>query len=153
MAHALDLAVTPWGPLAGGVLTGKYNPGAASDRAKDARYHINDFGGSYFTERNFRIADAVRDVAEQVGRSPAQVALSWLRRPGGPVIIPILGARTREQIEDNLDSLELELLPEQRARLDEVSAIDLGFPHDFLASDYVQTLVHGEHHDTVDVHR
>jgi aryl-alcohol dehydrogenase-like predicted oxidoreductase len=153
MAQALDLAVTPWGPLAGGVLTGKYNPDAAPGEADNARYRVNEFGAGYLNERSYRIADAVGQVAREAGRSPAQVALSWLRRPGGPVMIPILGARNRAQIEDNLGSLELALTPEQRGRLDEVSAIELGFPHDFLSGDYVRKLVHGEHFESVDVHR
>jgi aryl-alcohol dehydrogenase-like predicted oxidoreductase len=59
------------------------------------------------------------------------VALCWVRqRPG--VIVPLVGAKTRAQLDDNLGCLEFELSPEDVARLDEVSAIELGFPHDFL---------------------
>ncbi len=149
MAEALGLAVTPWGPLAGGVLTGKYNPGT-KDAARGARYTINEFGSPYLNDRSFRIADVVGEVAAEAGRTRAQVALSWIRQQPGPTLVPILGARTVSQLEDNLACLEAPLSAEHLRRLDEASAIDLGFPHDFLRSSFVQRLVHGEHAETID---
>ena len=70
-------------------------------------------------------------VAEKIGRTPAQVALNWVRQQPG-VIVPLVGAKTRAQLDDNLGCLEFELAPEDVARLDAVSKIELGFPHDFL---------------------
>ena len=57
--------------------------------------------------------------------------------------MPMLGARTLAQLEDNLGALEFTLTPEQRTRLDEVSRLELGFPHDFLRSDFVRSMITG----------
>ena len=123
MAKALDLTVTPWDTLGSGVLTGKYN----RDRSTQARATLR----GELKERDLGIAAEVVKVAEEIGRTPAQVALRWVL--GGPgVIVPLVGARTREQLDDNLGCLSFELDEAQRARLDEVSKISLGFPHDFL---------------------
>jgi aryl-alcohol dehydrogenase-like predicted oxidoreductase len=124
MAKTLDLTVTPWDTLGSGVLTGKYNRDATAG-GRAAQW-------GRVSERDLGIAAEVIKVAEEIGRTPAQVALAWVR--GGPgVIVPLVGAKTRAQLDDNLGCLDLELAPEQRARLDEVSRIELGFPHDFLA--------------------
>jgi aryl-alcohol dehydrogenase-like predicted oxidoreductase len=82
-------------------------------------------------ERDLAIAAEVIQVAEKIGRTPAQVALNWVRQQPG-VIVPLVGAKTREQLDDNLGCLEFALAPEDVARLDAVSQIELGFPHDFL---------------------
>ena len=138
MAAALDLAVTAWSPLGGGMLSGKY----AKTRPDGTRFAQGTWGDAYLTERNFAIAEVVTQVALELGRSPSQVALAWLlQRPG--VIIPILGARTLSQIQDNLGSLEVSFTPEQVTRLDKASAIALGFPHDFLAQPSIRQMVHG----------
>jgi len=123
MAQALDLGVLAWGPLAGGLLTGKYADGG--------RGRLEE-GDRRLTDRNRAIAAAVAEVAEAAGAPPAQVALAWLRRRPGTVI-PIVGARRADQLEESLGYLELELSDDQLSRLDAASAIELGFPHDFLA--------------------
>jgi aryl-alcohol dehydrogenase-like predicted oxidoreductase len=123
MAKTLDLAVTPWDTLGSGVLTGKYNRDADARGRAALRERVS--------ERSLAIAAEVIQVAEKIGRTPAQVALNWVRGGRG-VIVPLVGARTREQLDDNLGCLEFELAPEDRARLDEASRIELGFPHDFL---------------------
>jgi diketogulonate reductase-like aldo/keto reductase len=74
----------------------------------------------------------VQAVAAELGASPSQVAIAWTRARSDAVL-PILGARNLVQFEDNLSALALELPPEAMARLDAVSAIQLGFPHDFMA--------------------
>lgn len=123
MAKAMDLTVTPWDTLGSGILTGKYNEDAAQKGRAAMRGDLK--------ERDLGIAAEVVRLAEEIGRTPAQVALNWVR--GGPgVIVPLVGARTREQLDDNLGCLEFELDAEQRQRLDEASRIELGFPHDFL---------------------
>jgi aryl-alcohol dehydrogenase-like predicted oxidoreductase len=123
MAKALDLTVTPWDTLGSGVLTGKYN------RDRSTRARASQRGE--LKERDLGIAAEVVKVAEELGRTPAQVALRWVLGGLG-VIVPLVGARTREQLDDNLGCLAFELEEAQRARLDEVSRIALGFPHDFL---------------------
>ncbi len=135
MASSLDLAVTPWSVLGAGVLSGKYGRdrgGAVQGRA--ARWELKD--------RDFSIAEAVATVAGEIGCAASQVAINWVRQQPG-TLIPLIGARTVEQLRDNLASLDNPLTPEQIARLDEASAIELGFPHDFLASNEVRDLVFG----------
>lgn len=133
MARAFEIGVTAWSPLGGGVLTGKYNRPAdesgESGRLSDPMFKIS--------ERDLKIAETVVSIANELGRSPAQVALNWLRQQPDD-IIPIIGSRKVSQIQDNLACLEFQLSPEQMQRLDEVSAIELGFPHDFLRSPMVQ---------------
>ena len=138
MALEMGLGVLPWSPLAGGVLSGKYQAADLSKAAGDAapraqsRKEINLSTGR-LNQRNLAIAAAVSTVAEEAGCTAAQVALAWtLLNPA--VVSPILGARTFAQLQDNLGALDLTLSGEQIARLDAVSRIELGFPHDFLAS-------------------
>ena len=141
MAGALNVGVTAWSPLAGGVLTGKYHGHRA--QAEGARLQ-SDMMKPYLPDeqRSARIVAAVKAVSDQVGRSMAQVALAWLRYRPVPVI-PIIGARKLSQLQDNLASFELSLSPDQLTILDEASHIDLGFPRDFYARDMVRTFVYG----------
>ncbi|MFI6702987.1 aldo/keto reductase [Streptomyces sp. NPDC050509] len=146
MARELGLGTVLWSPLAGGVLTGKYSrqdlTTSPSGRSDSARKSLNlALGG--LTERNLAIVDVVKEVADELGRTPAQVGLAWtLRNPG--VTAPVIGARTAEQLRENLGALEVDLTPHQAARLDEVSAIDLGFPHAMLASDHIRVQTRGD---------
>jgi aryl-alcohol dehydrogenase-like predicted oxidoreductase len=105
------------------VLTGKYNrdPDAAG-RAK-MRDALSD--------RSLKIAGAVIEVAGELGVTPSQVAINWVRQ-GPALIVPLVGARTVEQLAENLGCLEFSLSDEQMARLNAVSAIEPGFPHDML---------------------
>src|SRR5580765_1593407 len=119
MAKAFDMGLVAWSPLAGGVLSGKYASGKA---AGDARYS-SEMMRSFLPaqERQDRVVAALRKIAEQTGRSAAQVALAWLRHREIPVI-PIIGARRMEQLQDNLASLTLALSPDQVRELDEASS-------------------------------
>jgi aryl-alcohol dehydrogenase-like predicted oxidoreductase len=145
MARTLDLAVTPWSVLGAGVLSGKYNRGTppAKGRAKT---------GAATVERNLRIAGEVVAVADEIGCTPAQVAISWVRQQPG-VIIPLLGANNLRQLEDNLGALEVTLSEVQLARLEQASRIDLGFPGDFLGQDSIRDLIYGQTQALIDVHR
>jgi aryl-alcohol dehydrogenase-like predicted oxidoreductase len=87
-------------------------------------------------------------IGKEIGASAAQVALAWLRYRTVPVI-PIIGARKLTQLEDNIKSLEVTLSPEQLQRLNQVSAISMGFPHDFLAMDMVKTFTFGGMRDRI----
>jgi aryl-alcohol dehydrogenase-like predicted oxidoreductase len=136
MAEALGLTVTPWAPLGGGVLTGKYGKKTNEQKRMDKFDYIP------VSERNLRIAAEVEAVARQVDRPAAQVALAWLRGRGDT--IPIIGARTRQQLTDNLGCLSLRLSDEQTRRLDEISAVDLGFPGEFLRRPMARQFVHGQ---------
>ncbi|MFJ7217380.1 aldo/keto reductase [Amycolatopsis sp. NPDC098790] len=138
MARTMGLGVTPYSPLAGGLLTGKYR----ADAGSSARESFNA-GLGMVTDRNLAIADVVKKVAEEQGRKPAQIGLAWLLRNPG-VTAPIIGARTPAQLEDNLGALEVELTEAQVSRLEEASTINLGYPHDLLAGDHIQKVMRGE---------
>ncbi len=153
MARALDLAVTPWGALGGGMLAGKYldadleldTKGTVDTTRPDVAEQIDDTKLVAMRE--------VAAVARELERSPSQVALNWVRQRAGHVIIPILGARTVVQIEDNLGCLDFTLSAEQLARLDASSPVELGFPHDFLGNENVRPYIFGEMEGLIDGHR
>ncbi|WP_308159984.1 aldo/keto reductase [Arthrobacter sp. ISL-5] len=115
----------PWSPLAGGFLSGKYikDEKAGSDTRAGSGNPMNDyiFGDLAAKDQNWDTLDVVRDIAESTGATPAQVALSWVaNRPG--VVAPIMGARTLDQLEQNLTAGDLVLDAEATTRLDEVGA-------------------------------
>ncbi len=135
------MAVMPWSPLAGGFLTGKYAPGATGDTGRLSG--ANPFGDTKFTERNWAILDAVKAVADAVGRQPAQVALAWaLGRPG--VASALIGARNVTQLSGNLEALEIRLTGDQSAQLDAASAFSPGFS-DALVAPGIRRMVFGGH--------
>lgn len=146
MARALRLGVLAWSPLANGLLTGKYHGAGKADAGRLS----NDMMKQFLPEelRTARIVSAVKSVAEQVGRSMAQVSFAWLRSRSAPVI-PILGARKVSQLQDNLASLDLELSAEQLKSLDEASRIDLGFPYGFYEKELVSGFRYGGMRDQI----
>jgi aryl-alcohol dehydrogenase-like predicted oxidoreductase len=143
MAKALDLAITPWAPLAGGALTGKYLLNQQG-RVKEESPRRN--------ERANNIATVVMKIAEEKGSTPARVALNWIRQQEG-IQIPIIGARIPEQLNDSLLCIGEELTPQEIQRLNQISAIELGFPHDFLQTDGVKDVLFGGTFHQVDNHR
>jgi len=149
MAREYEMAITPWGAIGGGVLTGKYNKGA--DDSGPRRYNPDD-PITRVSERNLAIAEEVVKIAGEIGRTPAQVAYNWVRQQPGNVI-PILGTRTNDQLKDNLASLEWEMSEEQLKTLDEASKIDLGFPHEFLKKDFIRDLLYAGTYDKIDSSR
>jgi len=150
MAKALDIAVTPWGVLGGGVLSGKYK--SPKDRPAGARYAKDEvWAKANVTDRSVRIAEAVAAVAKKTGRTPSQVALAWARQQPYGVMVPILGARTLAQLKDNLGCLDFTLGPEQLSKLDAASRIEPGFPHDFLVR--ARSYVFGTTFPLIDNHR
>jgi aryl-alcohol dehydrogenase-like predicted oxidoreductase len=149
MARAFDMAVLAWDVLDGGILTGKYNQGAAGTQEAPARYGAGDV-----SERSMAIAEVVMEVAAGIGCTPAQVAISWVRaQQYRALVVPIVGARSEAQMRQNLASLEVEIPAECLKRLDEAGAPDLGFPHKFLASQHVKNLIFGETFSRIDDHR
>jgi len=126
------LGILPWSPLGGGFLTGKYTRDQApsSGRYGDSQ----KFAGwwkTYDNDRGWRTLDACRAVAAETGASVAQVALAWLiRKP--QVTSVIFGARNMQQLEDNLKATEVALSDAQMAQLDEASALELGYPYEFI---------------------
>jgi aryl-alcohol dehydrogenase-like predicted oxidoreductase len=126
MARAFGLGVTPWAPLRGGLLSGKYRKGKLPEEGRHQPGKSKSL-----TDRNFAIIEALDEVAQAAGASMAAVALAWvMARPG--VASPILGARTLDQLNANLAAFQVKLPPELMAKLDEASAPVPVFPHNFL---------------------
>lgn len=146
MAERLGVTPVVWSPLAQGKLTGKY-----LDDADASRGRIDDVGWS-LTEHEEAVARAVVDVAEDVGATPAQVALAWVRQ-ACPDAVTILGARTPGQLEENLASLDVALDEAHLERLDEVSKPDPIFPNNFLGGDEMDELVYGGTLERIDTER
>jgi aryl-alcohol dehydrogenase-like predicted oxidoreductase len=147
MAREMGLGVIPWSPLASGVLTGKYSradldAGSGVASAAGSRKNVAAAQDA-LNARGLDIADVVKAVAQELGKSPAQIALAWtLLNPA--VTAPIIGARTLKQLEDNLGALDVAFTDDQRRRLDEISAIELGFPHAMLARPMTRAVMFGD---------
>jgi aryl-alcohol dehydrogenase-like predicted oxidoreductase len=142
MAQSLELAFTPWGMLEGGALTGKYlsEGGDEPRRYESVGPRVN------------AIAQEVLAVAEELGATPSQVAIAWVRAQPW-LTIPIVGARSEAHLRDNLGALALELSEEALQRLDAASGFDVGFPRSFLESDHVRGLIFGDTFELIDDHR
>jgi aryl-alcohol dehydrogenase-like predicted oxidoreductase len=140
MAKAFKLGLVAWSPLAGGLLSGKYHSGEKKSERRFGDESMQQFLRK--GEQADRIVSALKKVSQETGRSLAQVALAWLRYREIPVI-PIIGARRIPQLQDNLDSLTLELSEKQISALNDGSAIELGFPHDFYEREMVKSMVYG----------
>jgi aryl-alcohol dehydrogenase-like predicted oxidoreductase len=149
MARTLDIGVTAWSPLASGWLTGKYTQ---NNENKEERRLDNEMMEGFIdkSDRNLNIAREVDKVAQQLGKSSSQVALSWLLSKG---VIPIIGARKVSHLEDNLKCIDLQLPKEQIKQLDAISQIELGFPHDFYKTDMVKNLVYNGTFEQINPHR
>ncbi|MET9551610.1 aldo/keto reductase [Streptomyces sp. NPDC006645] len=132
-SEAAGVGVIPYSPLQGGWLTGKYRRGMTSVPPGSRESHGD--GESWRgrdNEETWRVVETVQAIATELERTPSQVALRWLLdRPG--VTAPIIGARTLEQLKDNLGAVDTELSEAQTARLDEASARPLPYPYDVLS--------------------
>ncbi len=146
MAKALNIGVTAWSPLAGGVLTGKYHGHGSPEQAR----MTTDIAKDFMPEpvRSGRIVAAVKSVSDETGRGMAQVALAWLRYRPVPVI-PIIGARKLSQFQDNLASFDLTLSADHLKTLDEASRIELGFPYDMYAKAMPRAVCYGGLRDQI----
>lgn len=140
MAKHFGLTVTPWAPLAGGALTGKYlrnDPG----RIKEGSKRLN--------EQAVTITKEVMAIAEETGTTPGQVALAWTMQQGFSSI-PIVGATKLSQMQDNLGVIGLQLSKEHLQRLDTISKIELGFPGEFYQEDGVKLANFGGFYNIVE---
>jgi aryl-alcohol dehydrogenase-like predicted oxidoreductase len=138
MAEALGLGVVLWSPLGGGFLTGKYRQ-SEEGRLKEYKGY-----GAHTekTPQETAVLDAVIDIAKEQGATPAQVSIAWLlhkAEASTTSIIPILGARKLEQLEEAFEAMNLSLTQEQVERLDVVSQVVLGNPHDIITQGSAQS--------------
>ncbi len=127
----LGIGILAWAPLAAGFLTGKFRRGGpVHDGTRLAKFRER-FAG-FDNDRGWRVVDAVVGIAKEMGATPAQVSLAWLmQRPA--VTSVIFGARTVEQLDDNVAAADLKLTPEAIRRLDDASRFEVGYPYGFMA--------------------
>ncbi len=129
LARELGIAVCPWSPLAGGMLSGKYR---AKHRNETGR--LDAIAGTvldrFNTERNRGIVEVLVEVAGEIGRSPAEVALNWVMTQPG-VTATIIGASRMDQLNANLAALDFAIPDELRARLDNATAPEIVNPYRF----------------------
>lgn len=137
MARTFGLTVTAWGLLSGGAFTGKYNENSDEPKRYDGT-----------SEKAIKIATELRTIADELGHTPAQVAINWARQQSG--VIPILGARTLAQMEENLGVVDFTLADEQLTRLGNLNEFRLGFPLNFLTGGEVRNLIFGETFAAID---
>jgi aryl-alcohol dehydrogenase-like predicted oxidoreductase len=129
------LGVIPWSPLRGGWLSGKYHremsaPPAGTRVEEATQKGWSETWDTYNTEHTWTVVDTLSTVAQETGKTPAQVALRWLlQRPG--ISAPIIGARTMEQFDDNMGAIDWALSAEQMDRLNQVSDKPLPYPYSF----------------------
>ncbi|MFN7599987.1 MAG: aldo/keto reductase, partial [Bacteroidota bacterium] len=134
MAKAYGMTVTPWAPLAGGALTGKYLKGDKG-RLPDTSIRLG--------ERATNITKKVVEIADRLGVTASQVAINWTRQQKGQSVIPIVGATKESQMQDVLGCLKFELPADAINELNEVSKIELPFPQKFLNEPGVQDVLYG----------
>lgn len=144
LAAAQDMALTAWSPLAGGLLTGKFNRDADAAEAENARLKSAAYGPAMLAEHRLKIAEGLASLAKTIGCHPAQLALAWLlHRPQGAVI-PIVGARSIAQFQNNLECLAIEL---NQTQIDELDALNLPppvYPSSLFGTDFYRSMMHGE---------
>ena len=138
-AKETGLGVTPWSPLAGGFLAGKYKRQDEGAGGEGRLSKSNPFQGTFtkFTERNWKVLDVLKEVAGELERPPAQVALAWASAQPG-ITSPIIGASKVEQLQDNLASLSVTLSAEQLQKLNDASR-----PEGVFFSDDLKRMVFG----------
>ena len=127
MAQHLGLGVTPWSPLRGGVLSGKYTRDSRPS-PEETRAAIDS---PYLNERTYALLDVMKEIGKEVSASPAQIALNWVQS-NNAVSSTIIGAKRLSQLEDNLGALDFSLTSEQRSRIEELCTYDKHFPNNFL---------------------
>jgi aryl-alcohol dehydrogenase-like predicted oxidoreductase len=144
MAEHWGMAVTPWGILEGGILSGKY----LAELKEPARHDPENI--KQLPEKNHKIVAELQRISEELGRPMSQVAINWVRANRVQPVIPLIGARSLEQLSDNLGALEWILSEEHQAALDLVSQIDLGFPQTLIRE---SPYLFGKTYALIDQHR
>jgi aryl-alcohol dehydrogenase-like predicted oxidoreductase len=132
IATKFGVGILPWSPLAGGMLSGKYQPGApAPDGTRMTSKRFEGRLAKLNEPRSQRILLALDGLSKETGKSYTQLALAWtIQKPG--ISSVIFGARTEAQLADNLGAGDLVLTEAQMKQLDDASAFELGYPYDFI---------------------
>jgi len=146
MAHHFDMAITPWGSMGGGALTGKY-----LDKKDKSPKRIKE-GSARLNEKNTAIAKEVKKIIDETGIPGSILAINWIRQQH-PMFIPIIGARTYKQLIQNMKCTEITLSDEIMKKLDDVSKIEYGFPKDFLDGDVMKNIAYSGQYSRIINHR
>jgi aryl-alcohol dehydrogenase-like predicted oxidoreductase len=144
-AQEFGLGICPWSPLASGLLSGKYKRdfnGESQGRLSVVKDSGHPGFAKLFTDRNWTIVDALTDVANSIGKTPAQVALNWVATQPG-ITSTIIGATKLQQLEDNFAAIEFEIPADARAKLDESSALDSSVHPYLFFTPPMQAMVNG----------
>jgi aryl-alcohol dehydrogenase-like predicted oxidoreductase len=142
MADGFGLGVMGWSPMGAGLLTGKYRKGEKG-RATDLKASVLHDDGA----KNDPVIDALIAIADEIGANPGQVAIAWVSAKG---VLPIFGARTRAQLDENLVAATLKLSDDHIRRLDEITAVPFGYPHELNASAEQRAVMTGNRWDQID---
>lgn len=140
MAEYFGMSVTTWGILGGGILSGKYNKASKTQSEGRFRHSKVKSGEGVLKDKNIAIAKMVGNIAKEVGCTPSQAAIAW-QMYQNEAIIPIIGARSVEQLEDNLGALEVELGELHLSQIEDNTAIEQRFPNNFIESDFIRNLI------------
>jgi len=145
LAAAQKMAITAWSPLGGGLLTGKYNRRATTAAEPGGRLADSPRRAQILTEHNLEATNTLAALAGEIGCTPSQLALAWLAQRSTVTVIPIIGARTVLQLEDNLGCVDLELTSGQIEALDQLTALAPEYPQTVLGSDFFRTMMYGQY--------
>lgn len=150
LAKTQDMAITPWSPIGGGLLSNKFAKDGDQTARAASRIETTAWGARYKDDQKIAIAEAVNEIADDIGRPTTQVAINWLRQNGTAICVPIIGARTPAQLAENLGCLEFELSAEQIERLNTASAIDHGYPGRLTGDPFMRRLNFGQIGEQID---
>lgn len=145
LAKAHDIAITAWSPLAGGILTGKYN---RPQREDSSAKRLDSMALQPFDERNRKIAEVVETIAQDRSIAAAEVALAWVLAKGG---IPIVGATNKDQMNTNMKAVRLQLDQAALDSLNEASDFELGHPYQMAGWEMAQQLGYAGMLEKIDI--
>lgn len=144
LAKACGIGMTGWSPLAGGILSGKYT----RQTKQDGPARLESMQLQELNARNREIAQTVDAVADRLGVASSQVALAWIMAQG---VIPIVGATSARQMQENLKAVDLQLDDDALAELERASAFERGHPYNMLEWDMPMSLGYGGMFEQIDL--
>ena len=146
LAEHQGMSITAWSPLAGGLLTGKFDADSDPQAREGARLAAGPMAERTMTDINREAAAGLSALAREHGVTPAQLALAWMLRRGDAPVLPIIGARKLSQLQDNLASSDVSIDADAIRRLDALKPPPVSYPRSLLASEFFHTMMYGEHH-------
>ncbi|MFQ5635091.1 MAG: aldo/keto reductase [Gammaproteobacteria bacterium] len=153
LARTQEMAILPWSPLAGGLLTGKFDRDAREPAGENSRLRTSPRRAQVLQGRNLEVAEAVSAMAAEIGCSPPQLALAWMMRRTDACVVPVIGARTLVQLQDNLGAVALDIDAALIERLDALTRLEPEYPQTLYASEFFNTLMYGEVRERIELDR